>query len=122
MKTRIFGPNINENDTAVNTGVDYLKFTRNSIEDICDGMVKKENFGLAILADIQILVFLCEKYSIDANLLIKKSQIARWEELYNLWLTKNEKKLPQEYKDTIKANGVDLFNKLNQYGNPFDHF
>lgn len=122
MKTRIFGPNINENDTAVNTGVDYLKFTRNSIEDICNWMVKKENFGLAILADIQILVFLCEKYSIDANLLIKKSQIARWEELYNLWLTKNEKKLPQEYKDTIKANGVDLFNKLNQYGNPFDHF
>ncbi|MHC5309162.1 hypothetical protein ACYSNM_03630 [Myroides sp. LJL116] len=74
------------------------------------------------MAEIEILVFLCERYRIDANLLIKKSQIAKWEELYNLWLTKYEKKLPEEYRDGIKTNGENLFNKLKEYGNPFDHF
>ncbi|MHC5310925.1 hypothetical protein ACYSNM_12845 [Myroides sp. LJL116] len=122
MKTRIFGGKVYENDTAVNAGVDYLKFSRNSIEDICDWMVKKENFGLAILAEIEILIFLCERYDIDANLLIKRSQIAKWEELYTQWLTKYEKKLPMEHREEIKANGINLFNKLKEFGNPFDHF
>jgi hypothetical protein len=113
---KIFSSAPEGNDIAQYVGVDYLKFSISTIEDVCDWMKNFDKITQPLLANIDLLIMIAKKYPVDANLLIEKDKIQKWKTVFNEWFERCGSKIPAKYRDGIKTNGDELFKELEQYG------
>ena len=113
---KIFSTAPDGNDNAQFVGVEYIKFSISQIEDVCDWMRKNDEIAQPLLANIDLLLTITRKYSVDANLLIEKDKVKEWRKVFNDWFERVGNKIPAKFRDGIKANGDELFKELEQYG------
>ena len=59
---------------------------------------------------------LAKKFTVDANLSIKKDKVQEWKTVFNEWFKRCGSKIPTKFRGGIKANGDELFKELEQYG------
>lgn len=86
----------------INSASEYLKTSVNPVQ--------------VMLVHIDILLLLSRKYPNDANLSIKRAEVKEWKESFYAWFERAGGKIPQKYRDGIKASADELFAELDQYG------
>ena len=59
-----------------------------------------------------ILLLISEKSPSDLTKRSKESQVIQWRETFDNWFNRVEKKIPNEYRNSIRENANILFNKL----------
>ena len=67
---------------------------------------------MAILISLFILLLISEKAPSDLTSRLKESQVIQWRETFDNWFNRVEKKIPNEYRNSIRENANILFNKL----------
>ena len=67
---------------------------------------------MAILISLFILLLISEKSPSDLTSRLKESQVIQWRETFDNWFNRVEKKIPNEYRNSIRENANILFNKL----------
>lgn len=76
---------------------------------LVDWMKKNDKIAQPLLANIDLLLMIVKKYPADANLLIKKDKVKEWKKTFNDWFERCGSKIPEKYRDGIKANGDSQF-------------
>lgn len=111
---KVYGTGAFDNDRANLVGKSYI--------DLCFKQIKKDLEWLesddkcqVLLADLDILLTLAQKFSDDVFVKLKKSMLKEWEDKYNTWFEKNQLKLPKEYREGIKQNAENIFKSLDEY-------
>ena len=113
---KIYNVKPNGNENAEYVGTDYLKFSLSMIEDDIDWLKKTKDVAQSLLANIELLLLISERYRVDANLLIKKDQVTKWQEVFNKWYERVNKRIPDEFREGIRKSAEELFAELEQYG------
>ena len=113
---KIFSTEPAGNEIAEYVGVEYLKFSISMIEEDIEWLKTNNKIAQSLLANIDMLLTIARKCTVDANLLIKKDKVQEWKQVFNEWFERCGKKIPVQYRDGIKANGDELFKELEQYG------
>lgn len=113
---KIFSAAPEGNELAEAVGVDYIKFSISLMDEFYDWMKTNNEAVQPILAIVDLLVILAKKYPVDANLLIRKDKVQEWKKVFNDWFERCGSKIPAKFRDSIKANGDELFKELEQYG------
>ncbi len=113
---RIFSAEPEGNELAEAVGADYIKFSISTMDEFNEWLKKSDKTAQPTLAIVDILVILAKKYTVSANLLIKKDKVQEWKKTFNDWFERVGNKIPAKYRDGIKANGDELFKELEQYG------
>lgn len=103
------------NELAEAAAVDHIKYSIKMLDDIDDWMQTAKSPAQPMLAVIDILLYVGEKYPYDFNLLLRKNKIEQWKTTFNQWFNKN-KKIPDDIKNDIKISADVLFEKLEKYG------
>ena len=112
---KIFSTAPEGNELAEAVGIDYIKFSISMMEEFNDWMKETDKTAQPILAIVDLLVILARKYTIDANLLIKKT-VQEWKQTFNDWFVRCGSRIPVRFREGIKANGDELFKELETYG------
>ena len=69
-----------------------------------------------LLAYLDMLLMIAEKFPNDANLKIKKQRVTEWEMIFDEWFIRAEKKIQKKYRDSIKNDAKRLFEEVRKYG------
>lgn len=113
---KIYSTAPNGNEIAEYVGADYLKFSIQMIEDSVTWLKTAKKVAQPLLAHIEILLIVSEKYKVDANLLLKKDKVQEWKTVFYAWYERTKSKIPAKFRDGIKQNADELFAELEQYG------
>ncbi len=104
------------NELAEAVGVDYIKFSISMMNDFNEWLKNSNKIAQPNLAIIDMIIILCKKYPVDANLLIKKDKVHEWKTVFYDWYDRVNSKIPIKYREGIKQNADELFAELEQYG------
>ena len=74
---KIYGTGIYENDRADLVGLGYFHFSISKIEDTIEWMKETDESAQPLLAYLDMLLMIAEKFPDDANLKIKKTKSYR---------------------------------------------
>ncbi len=113
---KIFDATPSGNEIAEYVGVDYIKFSLNLIEEIVKRLKTTRRTAQPLLAHIEILLIVSEKYVVDANLFILKERVQEWKEVFYKWYDRVNSKIPAKYRQGIKESADELFAELDKYG------
>ncbi len=113
---KIFNATPSGNEVAEFVGTDYLKFSINMIEESVSWLKKTRKVAQPLLAHIEILLIISKKYTVDANLLIRKERVQEWKEVFYDWYDRVNKKISEKFRQGIKASADELFEELDNYG------
>jgi hypothetical protein len=113
---KIYSTEPNGNEVAEFVGTDYLKFSISMIEESVSWLKDTNKIAQPLLAHIEMLLIVSKKYTVDANLLIKKDKVKEWKNIFNKWFERVNSKIPEKYRDGIKQNADELFTELEHYG------
>ena len=106
---KIFSTAPEGNDMADLENARYINLALKQIEQNVEWLRTTNKPVQAVLTHIDILVMLANKFSVNANLLIRKHKVQEW-------FDRCGNKIPAKYRDGIKANADELFAQLEQYG------
>ncbi|SFB99041.1 hypothetical protein SAMN04489722_101411 [Algibacter lectus] len=113
---RVFSSEPEGNELAEAIGADYIKFSISTMDEFNEWLKKSENPAQPTLAIIDMLIITAEKYTVSANLLIKKDKVEEWKTTFYAWYERCNSKIPVKYREGIKQNADELFAELEQYG------
>ena len=113
---KIFSVAPNGNEVAEFVGTDYLKFSINMIEESVVWLQETKKIAQPVLAHIEMLLIVSKKYTVDANLLIKKDRVQEWKVIFYAWYERCSGKIPAKFREGIKQNADELFTELETYG------
>lgn len=113
---KIFSTAPEGNEMAEMANARYFNLALKQIDENVEWLKTANKPVQALLAHIDILIMLAKRFTVDANLLIKKDKVQEWKQVFNDWFERCSKKIPAQYRDGIKANGEELFNELEKYG------
>ena len=116
MKMKIFSTAPEGNEMADMVNARYFNLAIKQIEENAEWLKTATKPTQALLANIDILIILAKRFTVDVNLLIKKDKVQEWKKIFNDWFERVGSKIPAKYRDGIKANGDELFKELEQYG------
>lgn len=104
------------NELAEAAAVDMIKYALRMLEDVTPWMVDAKGPAQPMLAILDMLVFIGEKYPYDINLLLRKEQIEQWKSLFYQWFDRNEKKISIKHREELRHHAALLFEQLERYG------
>ena len=113
---KIFSDKAEGNELAEAVGADYIKFSISMMNDFNEWLEKNNKNVQPTLAIVDIIVILAEKYTVTANLLLKKDKIKEWKTVFYTWYERCNDKIPEKFRKGIKQNADELFAKLETYG------
>jgi hypothetical protein len=113
---KIFSSKPNGNEVAEYVGTDYLKFSIQMIEESTNWLKDAKIAAQPVLAHIEMLLMIAEKYRVDANLLIRKERVKEWKDIFYAWFDRCGGKIPAKFRDDIKQSADDLFAELDALG------
>lgn len=109
---KIFSAAPNGNQAAELAHAHYINLAIEKIKKESERMKTTDMPVQIMLAHIDILLYLSDKFTEDANLLIQKNDVKDWRETFDEWFERASAKIPAKFRDGIKQSSVDLFNKL----------
>lgn len=116
FEMKIFSTAPEGNEMAELENARYINLALKQIDENIEWLKTANKPTQAVLIHIDILVMLAKRFTVDANLLIKKEKVQEWKNVFNDWFERCGSKIPAKFRDGIKANGDELFNELEQYG------
>ena len=117
---KIYGNSVYENERADLVGLAYIEYSLNRVQQSVEWLKKSDDTCQYLLAEIDMLITLGDKFPKDINLKLKKSDVIVWKDVFYIWYDKNLKKIPSEYRISIKDNAENLFHKLEKFGHSLD--
>ena len=94
----------------------YINLALRQIEENIEWLKTAKKPVQAVLTHIDILVSLSKRFTVNANLLIKKDKVQEWKVVFYEWYERVNSKIPAKYREGIKQNADNLFAELEQYG------
>lgn len=94
----------------------YINLALKQIEENIEWLKTTKKPVQAVLIHIDVLVSLSKKFTVNANLLIKKDRAQEWRTAFNEWFERCGSKIPAKFREGIKQNADELFAELEQYG------
>lgn len=113
---KIFSTAPEGNEMAELENARYINLALKQIDENIEWLKTTNKPTQAVLTHIDILVMLAKRFTVNANLLIKKEKVQEWKKVFNDWFERCGNKIPTKYRDGIKANSCELFRELEQYG------
>ena len=113
---KIFSTAPEGNEMAELENARYIKLALKQIDENIEWLKTANKPTQAVLTHIDILVMLAKRFTVDANLLIKKEKVQEWKNVFNDWFERCSSRIPAKFRNGIKANGDELFKELEQYG------
>lgn len=117
---KIYGEGIYQNDRADLVGLAYINIAIERVEKGIEWLTTSESPCQHILAEIDILLMLGEKFPHDINIKLKKSKIQAWQKVFDDWLQRNQTKIPKRYQNSLKNDAEQLFQKLSKFGHSLE--
>lgn len=114
---KIFSTAPNGNQAAELAHAHYMNLAIKKIKEESERMKTTDMPVQIMLAHIDILLYLSDKFTEDAHLLIKKREVAEWRETFENWFERAGAKIPAKFRDGIKQSAVELFDKLQSLAN-----
>ncbi len=114
---KIFSTAPNGNQAADLEHAHYMNLAIKKIKEESERMKTTDTSVQIMLAHIDILLYLSDKFTEDAHLLIKKKDVSEWKETFDNWFERCGAKIPAKFRAGIKQSSVDLFNKLDSFAN-----
>ena len=114
---KIFSAAPNGNQAAELAHAHYMNLAIKKIKEESERMKTTDMPVQIMLAHIDILLYLSDKFTEDAHLLIKKNDVKDWRETFDDWFERAGAKIPAKFRDGIKQSSVDLFAKLESLAN-----
>ncbi|MEK4424957.1 hypothetical protein [Solibacillus sp. FSL K6-1523] len=114
---RIFGVKAEDNDAAEIENARYINLAIEEINKSNEWLKSTDKPYQVMLTHIEILLILARRFPVNANLLIKQYQTKEWNETFNEWFNRCERKIPSKFRGGIKENADELFDELGKYGN-----
>jgi len=113
---KIFSTAPEGNEMAELENARYFNLALRQIEENAEWLKTTDKPTQALLTHIDILNMLAKRFTIDANLSIRKDKVQEWKQIFNDWFERCGRKIPAKFREGIKANSVELFKELEQYG------
>lgn len=113
---KIFSTAPEGNEMAELENARYINLALMQIDENIEWLKTTNKPTQAVLTHIDVLVMLAKRFTVNANLLIKKEKVQEWKNVFNDWFERCGNKIPVKFRDGIKANGDELFKELEQYG------
>ncbi len=105
------------NEMADMENARYFNLAIKQIEDNIEWLKTSNKSVQAVLAHIDILVYLSRKEFCDSAVsMVKKDQVQEWKSTFYDWYERCNKKIPAKFREGIKQNADELFTELEQYG------
>jgi hypothetical protein len=117
---KIYGEGVYQNERADLVGLGYIVYAIERVEDSIKWLGTSEDTLQFVLAELDMLITLGEKFPKDINVKLKKSRIKFWQECFYAWYEKNCMKIPKQYREATKKNADEIFSKLGKYGHSLD--
>src|SRR5579883_1324838 len=96
---KIFSTAPEGNDMAEMVNARYFNLAIKQIEENAEWLKTATKPTQALLANIDILIILAKRFTVDANLLIKKDKVKEWKKIFNDWFERCGNKIPSKYRD-----------------------
>lgn len=113
---KIFSTAPEGNEMAELENARYINLAIKQIDQNIEWLKTTDKPIQAILTHIDILVWLAHRFTVNANLLIKKDKVQDWKKVFNEWFDCCGHKIPTKFREGIKTNSQELFKELEQYG------
>lgn len=109
---KIFSTAPNGNQAADLAHAEYMNLAIKKLKEESERMKTTDKPIQIMLAHIDILLHLSNKFIADAHLLIKKKDAAEWKNTFDDWFARCGAKIPAKFRDGIKESADDLFARL----------
>lgn len=113
---KIFSTAPEGNEMAELENARYINLAIKQIDQNIEWLKTTDKPIQAVLTHIDILVWLARRFTVNANLLIKKDKVQDWKKVFNEWFDCCGHKIPTKFREGIKTNSQELFKELEQYG------
>jgi hypothetical protein len=117
---KIYGDGIYDNERADLVFIAYIEFSLKKIQEHIEWLENTNEICQAVLGYIDMLLFVSEKSPSDLTGRLKESEVAQWKNVFDDWFNRVEKKIPNEYKNSIRVNADILFDKLKENANSLE--
>lgn len=117
---KIYGEGIYQNERADLVGLTYISYAIERVDKTALWLRDTDSACQHLLAEIDILLLLANKFPHDVNVKLKKTKVKEWETLFFDWFEKNNAQIPKKYRESIKEQGVILFSELSKFGHSLD--
>lgn len=111
---KIFSAAPNGNEAADLEHAQYLNLAIVKIKEESEYLKTSDQAAQTMLAHIDILLHLSNKFLKDARLLVKVDDVMEWKDTFYKWYEKCKGKIPAKFRDEIKQSADDLFNNLEE--------
>ena len=113
---KIFSTASDGNEMAELESSRYINLALKQIEENIEWLKTAKKPVQAVLVHIEVLVSLSKRFTVNANLLIKKDKVQDWKVTFYAWYERCSGKIPAKFREGIKQNADELFAELEQYG------
>lgn len=100
------------NQAADTAPAHYFNLAINKIKEESERMKTTDKPIQIMLAHIDILLHLADKFTERAHLLIKTKDVKEWKNTFDDWFERCGAKIPAKFRDGIKQSAGELFGKL----------
>ena len=112
---KVYSAAPNGNEAADMTDALYMNLAVSSLNEEAERLKTADTAVQTMLAHIDILLYLAEKFPEGAELSIEKSDVKVWKTAFYEWYERCNAKIPSKFREGIKDSADELFSGLETF-------